>query len=104
MRDASVAHLSAGVDQPRWPTRWLAVLAWSIFGIGLLVQAFSSGVRIEHGKFVAPAAISQGREIHPGEIIARERRVQLLSATLTVVGALGLAVCYGPALLRRRES
>jgi hypothetical protein len=103
MRDNPAAALS-GEDKRSWRIRWFAVLVWSIFGIGLLVQAFSPGLRIEHGKFVAPAAMSYAKEIHPDEIIAQERRVQLLSVTLTVVGALGLAVRYGPALLRRRES
>ncbi|MGO9057673.1 MAG: hypothetical protein ACLQU2_09865 [Candidatus Binataceae bacterium] len=104
MRDNSVVESFPGEDQRKCRARWLAVLIWAIFGVGLLVQAFSPGLRIEHNKFVAPGTISKGQEIHPDEIIARERTVQLLSATLTLGGALGLAVCYGPALFRRRES
>jgi hypothetical protein len=104
MREGSVAQSVSGEHQYKGRTRWLAILMWAIFGMGLLVQALSPGLKIEHGKLVAPPEISQAKEIHPAEIIARERRVQLLSATLTLVGALGLAVCYGPALFRRRES
>jgi hypothetical protein len=103
MRDNSVVESLRGEEQRTCRTRWPAVLVWAIFGVGLLVQAFSPGLRIEHNKFVAPVTISQGQEIHPDKLIARERTVQLLSATLTLGGALGLAFCYGPALFRRRE-
>lgn len=103
MRD-NPAVVLAREDKRKERTRWLAVLMWAIFGAGLLVQAFSPGLRIEHNKIVAPAAIAQNREIHPDELIARERRVQLVSVILTVTDAVGLAVCYGPMLLSRRES
>jgi len=103
MRENPAVALS-GEDKRKGRRRWLAVLMWAIFGAGLLVQAFSPGLKIEHNKIVAPAAIAQSREINPGELIARERRVQLLSAILTIIGAVGLAVCYGPILLPRRES
>jgi hypothetical protein len=103
MRENPAAAL-ARENRRKGRTQWLAVLMWSIFGAGLLVQAFSPGLRIEHHKIVAPAAIAQSREIHPDELIARERWVQTLSIILTVTGAVGLVVCYGPILLPRRES
>jgi hypothetical protein len=102
MRRNSVAAVS-GEERRKWRARWPVSLAWSIFATGILVQAFSPGLKVEHHKFVAPAATSRAQEIKPVEIIARERRVQLLSAILTVAGALGLAVYYGPTLFRRDE-
>lgn len=103
MRDDSVVGPFTDEKRCQPRARLVAVLMWTVFGAGLLTQGFSPGLRIEHNKFVAPLTISQGQEIHPDEIVARERMVQTLSATLTLAGALGLAFCYGPAFLRRRE-
>jgi hypothetical protein len=75
---------------------------WTVFDIGLLVQAFSLGLRIEHNKFVDPGAISQS-QIRRDEIVALERKV-LVSATMTVTGARGLAVCDGRSRFRRPGS
>jgi hypothetical protein len=86
MRDHFVAQTLLGEDRRKHGARWLAVLVRSIFHI-MSVPAFSPGLRIERNKFVAPASISQAQEIHPGEIEALERKVQLVPATLTVTGA-----------------
>jgi|HubBroStandDraft_4_1064222.scaffolds.fasta_scaffold361267_2 hypothetical protein len=104
MQDHHAAESNPGVDRRKSRTRWLAAVMWATFGVGLLVQTVSPGLTIKHNKLIVPGAFSEGKEIRPAEIIARERRMQLLSAILTVAGALGLAVCYGPALLRRHES
>jgi hypothetical protein len=75
--------------------RWLAVLWWAIFGFGLLVQAFAPRLKIENNRFVIPAKlVAMGKSIRPIEIVARERRMQLLSAIFTLSGALGLAFHY----------
>jgi hypothetical protein len=104
MQDKPVFKTFPGEHQRSSRSRHLLFLMWTIFAVGILVQVFSPGLRIEHSKLVAPASISQATEIHPSEIIARERHVQMLSAILTMGGALGLAVCYGPAFFQRRES
>jgi hypothetical protein len=81
--------------------RWLAVLLWSVFGAGLLVQGFAPQLRMINHAFVIPSSlISNGKDIRPAEIVERERRMQLLSAILTAGGALGLALRYRRALVR----
>jgi hypothetical protein len=85
----------------RW---WLAVFFWSIFGAGLLVQVFAPRLKIEHNAFVIPPSLVSGsKEINPAEIVARERRMQLLSGLLTLSGAVGLAFYYRKTLMGRRS-
>jgi hypothetical protein len=73
----------------------LGVLLWVIFGAGLLVQAFAPRLQIVDNAFVIPPAfLSEGKEVQTAEIIRKERRMQWLSAVLTVSGALGLAFYY----------
>lgn len=77
----------------RW--RSLALLCWLVFAAGLLVQVLSPHLMVSNGAFVIPQKLAAGRNvIRPDEIIARQRRMQLLSALLTVGGALGLAFVY----------
>ncbi len=92
-------------NPPKSRPRWLAPALWVIFGAGLLVQGLSPRLKIERNAFVMPPGLllSQGKEIRPDEIIARERRMQLLSGALTVGGAIGLVFCYRQALFRRRS-
>ncbi len=91
-------------NPPKPRPRWLAPALWVIFGVGLLVQGLSPRLKIERNAFVIPPALSsQGKEIRPDEIIARERRMQLLSGALTVGSAIGLVFCYRQALFRRRS-
>lgn len=85
--------------------RWLAPLFWAIFAAGLLAQAFAPHLKIQNNAFVIPPSLmSERRDISPEEIIVRERRMQLLSAVLTVGGALGLGVYYRHVLFRRRST
>jgi hypothetical protein len=73
----------------------LGVFLWGIFGAGLAVQAFAPRLKIENNAFVIPPAlVSEGQTVSPAELIEKERRLQLLSALLTVAGALGLAFYY----------
>jgi hypothetical protein len=82
----------------RW--RSLALLCWLVFAAGLLVQLLSPHLKISNGAFVIPPEMATGRNaIRPDEIIARQRRIQLLSVLLTVSGALGLAFLYRDILI-----
>jgi hypothetical protein len=59
-------------------------------------------LKISNGAFVIPPTLTAGaNEIRPAEIVARQRRMQLISALLTVSGALGLAVLYRDILTGR---
>jgi len=70
-----------------------AFLCWVVFAAGLLIQLLAPHLKIENGAFVIPPTLTAGaNEIRPAEIVARQRRMQLISALLTVSGALGLAV------------
>jgi hypothetical protein len=87
------------------PRRWSGVLFWVIFLVGLLLQAFSPHLKIKDNRFVLPPSlISPSTQIRPAEIIARERRMQLLSGVLTLGGAFGLAVVYGKVLFGTRSA
>lgn len=90
-------------NQNRRRYLWLALL-WAIFVAGLLVQAFAPRLKIKDNAFVMPPSLmSEGKDIRPAEIIARARGMQLLSAFLTLGGALGLAFHYRHVLVRPRS-
>jgi hypothetical protein len=78
----------------------LVLLSWLAFAAGLLVQGLAPRLTIENRAFVISLP-ADGAGIRPAEIIASERRMQLISAILTLSGALGLAYGYGGALIRR---
>ena len=64
----------------------------------------SPRLKIEPDAFVIPPSlVSQGKEINPAAIIARERRMQTFAALLTLGGALGLAFYYRDTLVRRAQ-
>jgi hypothetical protein len=80
--------------------RLLALLCWLVFAAGLLVQLLSPHLKVANGAFVIPPKMAAGRNaIRLDEIVARQRRVQLLSILLTVGGALGLAFLYRDVLI-----
>jgi len=82
--------------------RSLALLFWLVFAAGLLVQLLSPHLKISNGAFVIPPEMSAGRNaIRLDEIVARQRRMQLLSILLTVSGSLGLAFLYHDILIGR---
>ena len=79
-----------------------ALLCWVVFATGLLIQLLAPHLKISNGAFVIPPTLTAGaNEIRPAEIVARQRRMQLISALLTVSGALGLAVLYRDILTGR---
>jgi len=92
--------------QPKAASRrpqWLALLFWVLFGAGLLVQVIAPRLKIERNAFVIPPSmVSTGKQFHPAEIVSRERRMQVISAILTLGGALGLAVQYRHSFVRRQ--
>ena len=75
--------------------RWLAIVCWLVFAAGLLVQLFSPHLKISNRAFVIPTRMAAGRNaIRLEEIVGGQRRMQVLSALLTLSGALGLAFVY----------
>src|SRR6266545_1270223 len=93
----SVAH--EGKTRRR---QYVAAFLWAVFAVGLLIQAFAPRLKIENNAFVIPPSfMSEGKSIAPAEIVARERRLRLLSAITTLTGALGLAFHYRGVLVRR---
>jgi hypothetical protein len=79
-----------------------ALLCWLVFAAGLLIYLLAPHLKISNGAFVIPPTLTAGaNEIRPAEIVARQRRMQLISALLTVSGALGLAVLYRDILTGR---
>jgi len=79
-----------------------ALLCWLVFAAGLLIYLLAPHLKISNGAFVIPPTLTAGaNEIRPAEIVARQRRMQLISALLIVSGALGLAVLYRDILTGR---
>jgi hypothetical protein len=75
--------------------RWLTALSWSAFAAGLLIQLITPRLEVSNGAFVIPAALStEEHNIRPDVMVAAERRKQLISAALTVLGAVALAYRY----------
>ena len=82
--------------------RALALICWLVFAAGLLVQLLSPHLKISNRAFVIPPKMAAGKNaIRLDEIVARQRRMQLLSVLLTVGGALGLAFLYYDVLIGR---
>jgi len=78
------------------------LLFWSLFAAGLIVKSYAPGLKISHGAFVIPTGLAgEERSLRPDQIVSHERRMQLTSAILASVGALGLAFCYRAVLLPR---
>jgi len=85
----------ATVASDRWP-----LICWLLFAAGLLFQLFSPRLKISNGAFVIPPEMAAGKNaIRLDEIVARQRRLQLLSVLLTLSGAFGLAFLYRDTLI-----
>jgi hypothetical protein len=74
---------------------WLGLLLWVGLVGGLLVQALAPHLKIQNNNFVIPPSLLSGvKEVRPDEIVARERKMQTLSAILTLGSGLGLGFYY----------
>jgi hypothetical protein len=84
---------------------WLPSLLWLVFAAGLLTEVLSPHLKIENDAFVMPPSLVDGsKPINPAEIVARAKRMQLLSMLLTVEGAVSLGLYYWPFLVGRRSA
>jgi hypothetical protein len=83
---------------------WVEGFLWALLGSGLLVQAFAPHLKIERNRFIVSYQLDAEGAFAPHKIVERERRMQLLSATLTLCAALGLGVCYRTYLVRSTHS
>lgn len=91
---------SSGTLTDRHRSRCVSLCLWVAFGLGLLVQAFSSHLEIASNAFVLPSTEAHsGVAINPSEVVGRERKLQALSGLLVLFGAIGLAVCYRRTLI-----
>ena len=79
-----------------------ALLCWLMFAAGLLIQLLGPHLKISNRAFVIPPKLTAGKnDIRLVEIIARQRQMQVISALLTLSGAVGLAVLYREILTGR---
>jgi len=80
-------------------------LLWVVFGLGLLSQGFAPHLKIQRQAFRIDVNSSSAPITEDAKtLIDRERHMQVLSAILTVAGALGLSMFYlraVPTLARR---
>jgi len=74
--------------------RLAGIVFWAVFFAGLLVQFSAPRLKIENRAFVIPAPQATDSPVSVAELVTREKRMQMLSAALTVMGALGLAYHY----------
>jgi|SRR5215469_11475204 len=80
------------------------VFFWVVLALGVLCQAFGPHLKIKNNKFVLPTSLlAFSQDIRPAEIVARERRLQIVSGILTLAGTLGLALCYREVLFGARS-
>jgi hypothetical protein len=81
-------------------SRFFALTLWTLFGLGLLVQAFSPHLKIVNNAFVMPPVeLNSGGMLNPSEVAIRERRLQALSGLLVLSGVAGLAFIYRRSLI-----
>jgi NhaP-type Na+/H+ or K+/H+ antiporter len=73
----------------------LPAALWLLFAAGLILQAFSPHLAIEHNSFVIPESVyAPGSTIDPRALVQRQRYMQGLSALLVVVSVIGLGIRY----------
>lgn len=97
---ANNRNLRASLRSGRsWLRRWRSGFFCAFFLTGVLLQA-GPHLQVRGNQYIVPPSlVSPGTQVRPAELIAKERRIQLLSALLSLGGAIGLARCYGKILL-----
>jgi hypothetical protein len=75
---------------------WIPGLLWAVLAAGLLVQGFAPHLQIKNDSFVMSLnAVSGKNVLDPEGLVDRERLMQMVSAVLTSIAAIGLGVYYG---------
>jgi hypothetical protein len=101
VRNDRQPYVMYGGGWSRLRRSWIA-LCWALLVTGVLLQA-GPHLKVKGNQYVVPPSLISGRtQIRPAELIARERRMQLLSAVLTLGGAVGLSMCYSKVFLGAR--
>ncbi len=99
-----VGYLALSILRSKQYHRGPGVLLWTLLGAGLLVQGFAPHLQVRHNAFVVPPALLASHSgLSPAELVARERRMQLLASLLTTGAAFGLAVYYRGLFVRMRS-
>lgn len=82
--------------------KWRVLFCWLLFVAGVGVHFAAPNLDRQDKAFVIPLAPrALGESFQPERIVAKERRLQLLSAVLAASGALGLGWIYRKVLFRR---
>jgi len=88
------AQMRAGEQTPNQSRHLLTCLVlafWLLFAAGLVVHLMAPNLEKKEKAFVIPLTLGAGAgALRPDLIVAKERRMQGISAVLTVSGALGL--------------
>jgi hypothetical protein len=82
--------------------RLLPMLFWLCLLAGVALQFVGPRLKIEDHTFVIPASYLTGsKNVDPAELVVREQRIQILSAVLTLTGAIGLGYQYRALFLKQ---
>jgi len=80
---------------------WRVLFCWLLFVAGVGVHFAAPNLDRQDKAFVIPLAPrALGETVQPERLVAKERRLQLLSAVLAASGALGLGWIYRKVLFR----
>ena len=97
-----VYHRGMHAENPRSPQWWLVLWFWLLFSAGVAVHLLAPNLERKDKAFVIPSELASSQNtFRPDLIVAKERRMQVISALLTMSGALGLGFLYRGVLLPR---
>ena len=104
MLDSVGSGPSGETSRPFFIRHFTPAVLWIVFSAGLAIQWISPRLKIEDNAFVVPSALLQkDTGVTLQSLITRERRLQTLSAILTLAGALGLAYHYRHIFVRPKS-
>ena len=90
---------------PQPPRSWLVLSFCILFAAGLVVHLLAPNLERKENAFVIPLVVSAGEDaLSPVSIVAKERRMQSISAVLTASGAIGLGFLYRKVLFQRARA